>query len=126
MLKIIKGILDPRDLARKGARRGVILGVDRDTGAVLVAPCTTYYERTGRVPPGHVLLNAKNCQFDKTGFDRDVILINIRDAFYAAPGSPWIVGAEQIGVLDLDAAPRVRSLIGQALREFPPRATVYQ
>lgn len=127
MLKVFKGILDPRDLARKGARRGILLGFDKASGAALVAPCTTYFERSGRVPPGHVLINAQNCpSFSKTGFDKGDILVNIRDAFYATPDSPWIGGAVHIGNLDIESAPRVRNLIGQALREFPPRETVYQ
>lgn len=127
MLKVVKGVLDPHDMARKGARRGILLGFDQSSGAFLVAPCTTYFERSGRVPPGHVLINAQNCpSFSKTGFDKEDILVNIRDAFYATPDSPWINGASHIGNLDINSAPRVRSLIGQALREFPPRELVYK
>ena len=126
MLKVLKGIIDPQDPDQKSARRGILLGY-KEGGAIFVAPCTTYFERTGRVPPGHVLLNEKNCpSFSKTGFDKREILINIRDAFCAAPNSKWVAAAEEVGFLDLKSAPRVRDLIGQCLREFPPRAMVYQ
>ncbi|MCX8016350.1 MAG: hypothetical protein N2690_00405 [Rhodocyclaceae bacterium] len=121
-LTVLKGVLHHQDRARKGAHRAVLLG--KKEGAVLLAPCTTYYGRRGIVPPGHVLVNSQNCpSFEGTGFDQPNILIGVRDAFFASPRSPWAVEATQIGVLDLSKATRVQALMAQAIKEFPQGAS---
>lgn len=86
----------------------------------MLLPCTTAYERIGHVPPGLVLVSRVNCPvFNKTGFTKDAVMINIRQAFTMTPEEYRASGAVQIGCLDLDAAPRVKALMAQAIKEFP-------
>jgi hypothetical protein len=123
-VKIIRGFLHPRDLARKGDRRAVVLGEYRDHW--VVAPATTYFERSGRVPPGHVLISPKTCgQFSRTGFDRDEILISIRDAVRVERGSVWLSGVSQIGGFDIEKEPRLLRRFGEEIRAFPIGERIY-
>lgn len=123
-LRVIRGFLHPRDLARKGDRRAVVLGEYRDH--LVVAPVTTYFERSGRVPPGHVLIDRKTCaSFGRTGFDRDQVLVSIRDAVRVARDSIWLESSSQIGVLDLDAEPRLLRRFGEEIQAFPIGERIY-
>lgn len=123
-LKVIRGFLHPHDLARKGARRAVVLGEYRDHW--VVAPATTYFERKGVVPPGHVLLAKTTPARKRSGFDADLdILVSIRDAVRVSPASPWIEGAEQIGVLDLEVDLRVLRRFGEEIKAFPIGERIY-
>ncbi len=123
-LRVIRGFLHPRDLARKGDRRAVVLGEYQDH--VVVAPTTTYFERSGRVPPGHILIDKKACaSFGRTGFDRDQILVSVRDAVRVACDSVWLESVSQIGVLDLDAEPRLLRRFGEEIQAFPLGGRIY-
>lgn len=121
MYEVVKGALCPKDRAQKSARRGVVFF--RRDGFVAIAPATTYPSRTGRVPPGCLLLSKKSPAYQKSGFDADEVGISVRDIYIVREDSMWMDGVEKIGVLNVKSDPRLESNLKQLLREFPPSAT---
>lgn len=118
MYEVIKGALCPKDRAQKAARRGVVFF--RRDGFVAIAPATTYPGRTGRVPPGCLLLTQKSPAYKASGFDAEEVGISIRDIYIVREDSVWMEGATKVGHLNVKADPRLEANLKQLLREFPP------
>ena len=122
-LKVVRGFISPYDLAKKQDRRAVIM--DDENGVVVVAPVTTYFSRSGTVPPGHVLIDEKSQSRAKAGFDKPQVLVSIRDIVRVAKDSPWFKGTQVIGHLDLGKDQRILRRFGEELRDFPIRSRVF-
>lgn len=116
--EVMKGCVCPKDAAGKTARRGVILF--RKGGFVGIAPATTYSARTGRVPPGGLLLTNKSAAFPSSGFDVHEVNISIRDIYIVREDSSWMLNAEKVGIIDTDLDKRLHANMQQLMREFPP------
>lgn len=112
----VTGFMSPVDREKKGARRAVILGMNN--GKVLLAPATTWFERTGKVPFGHVLLTDKSAAYKGSGFNKPFILISIRDAAWFSIDSEWVKNVEQMGVLDTDKDKRLDDNLRDWMRNY--------
>ena len=117
-LKVVRGIQSPFDHAQKNDRRAVVLAADGKAGIIVLAPATTYFQRTQRVPPGHVLLLKGGLCYESSGFDADAILISIRDAFRVSINSTWVKRMVEIGELDTEKDKRFECQFKQLLREY--------
>jgi len=123
-LNVMLGYIDPSDPMKKTARRAVVLGETQREGRsyLLVAPATTYFERRGVVPPGHVLIQNHSPCRKGSGFSPDIdVLINIRDAIFVSATSVWVAGAKVIGQLNLADDKRVFDRLIEEIRRFKPR-----
>jgi len=123
-INVILGFLDPRDPEKKSARRAVVLGEVFKDGRryLLVAPATTYYQRKGVVPPGHVLIQAQSPCRKGSGFSPDIdILVSVRDARFFSATSPWLAEAQVVGQLNLANDKRVLDRFIEEMRRFQPR-----
>jgi hypothetical protein len=127
-LNVILGFLDPRDPEEKAARRAVILGeISRGGRRYLwVAPATTYFQRKGVVPPGHVLIQAQSPCRKGSGFTPDIdVLVSVRDAAFFSADSPWLAESEVIGQLNLANDRRVWDRFVEEMRRFQPREVFF-
>ena len=127
-LDVLLGFLDPRDPKEKAARRAVVLGeIDREGRRYLwVAPATTYFQRKGVVPSGHVLIQACSPCRKGSGFTPDIdILISVRDAAFVSADSPWLAEAEEVGQLNLASDRRIWDRFIEEMKRFQPREVFF-
>lgn len=114
-LVIVNGFKAPHDPCKKN-RFAAILGMK--DGRVIVAPCTTYFERTGVVPRGSVLITKESPAFAATGFTREKVCISLRDAALYSIDSEYIKGITQTGMLDLSKDKRLKDLFKRVAAEY--------
>lgn len=117
-MNVLRGVWHPLDRARKTDRRAVVLGEDQQY--ICIAPATTWFQRGHAVPAGHVLLTVKSAAYVGSGFDKNEILISIRDAVIVRKDSIYLKESQKVGELNLDKDARFRDGFVRVLREFPP------
>jgi len=123
-LNVMLGFIDPSDPEKKTARRAVVLGELQKDGRryLLVAPATTYFQRRGVVPPGHVLIQTNSPCRKGSGFSPDIdILINVRDSIFVSATSVWVAESRVVGQLNLAKDKRVFDRLIEEIRRFKPR-----
>lgn len=97
---VVKNVRDPWDAARKERRYAVVI---EDGSDLVLLPCTTYFQRTGVVPMGSVLVSKHNSvAWYGCGFTADEVCVSLRDAFRVHRGSSALDRAVLVGMLNLE------------------------